>query len=60
MCQEELGAGVICQEEQGEGEIRRKKSLYVTFFIGASIRIGREIGCLPYAGFFKTFLKDSV
>ena len=28
------------------------KSLYVFFCIGASISIGREIGCLPYAGFF--------
>ena len=28
------------------GDAREKKS------IGATIRIGREIGCLPYAGFF--------
>jgi hypothetical protein len=26
--------------------------LYVFFCIGASISIGREIRCLPYAGFF--------
>ena len=25
---------------------------YVSFCIGVSIRIGREIRCLPYAGFF--------
>ena len=31
---------------EGEG-----KSLYVFFCIGASISIGREIWCLPYAGF---------
>ena len=31
---------------------KEKKSLYVSFCIGASIRIGREIRCLPYAGFF--------
>ena len=29
-----------------------EKSLYVLFCIGASISIGREIRCLPYAGFF--------
>ena len=29
-----------------------EKSLYVFFCIGASISIGREIWCLPYARFF--------
>ena len=29
-----------------------KKSLFVFFCISASISIGREIQCLPYAGFF--------
>mgnify|MGYP006892677704 CR=1 FL=1 len=29
---------------------------YVSFCIGVSIRIGREIRCLPYAGFFLKFL----
>ena len=29
-----------------------EKSLYVFFCVGASISIGREILCLPYAGFF--------
>ena len=28
-----------------------EKSLYVFFCVGASISIGREIRCLPYAGF---------
>ena len=28
------------------------KSFYVFFCVGASISIGREIRCLPYAGFF--------
>ena len=28
-----------------------EKSLYVVFCVGASISIGREIRCLPYAGF---------
>ena len=32
-----------------------EKSLYVFFCIGASISIGREIRCLPYAGFFLFF-----
>ena len=29
-----------------------EKSFYVYFYIGAYISIGREIRCLPYAGFF--------
>ena len=33
-----------------------EKSLYVFFCIGASISIGREIRCLPYAGIFFLFL----
>ena len=32
---------------------KEEKSLYVFFCVGASISIGREIRCLPYAGFFK-------
>ena len=32
-------------------------SLYVFFCIGASISIGREIRCLPYAGFFLLLMK---
>ena len=31
-----------------------EKSLYIFFSIGASISIGREIRCLPYAGSFST------
>ena len=31
-----------------------EKSLYVFFFVGASISICREIRCLPYAGFFSS------
>ena len=35
-------------------------ALYASFCIGASISIGREIRCLPYAGFlFHTSLKKS-
>ena len=30
-------------------------ALYASFCIGASISIGREIRCLPYAGFFIVF-----
>ena len=33
-------------------------SLYVSFCIGACISIGREIRCLPYAGFFLKFFKS--
>ena len=29
-----------------------KRALSVRFGIGASIRIGQKIQCLPYAGFF--------
>ena len=32
--------------------IEEERFLYVFFCIGASISIGREIRCLPYAGFF--------
>ena len=32
-----------------------EKSLYVFFCVGASISIGREIWCLPYAGFFSLY-----
>ena len=34
-----------------------EKSLYIFFCIGASISIGQEIRCLPYAFFFNTCLK---
>ena len=33
-----------------------EKSLYVFFCVGASISIGQEIWCLPYAGFFLEIL----
>ena len=33
--------------------------LYVFFCIGASISIGREIQCLPHAGFFLCWSKDT-
>ena len=33
--------------------IEEETFLYVFFCIGASISIGQEIRCLPYAGFFK-------
>ena len=39
-------------------EKRRKKSVYVFFCIGASICIGRESWCLPYAGFFLKMLAN--
>ena len=29
-----------------------EKPLYIFFCVGPSISIGREIRCLPYAGFF--------
>ena len=34
----------------------QKKFWYVSFCIGASIRIGPEIQCLPLAGFLVSFL----
>ena len=34
------------------------KSLYVFFCIGASFSIGREIRCLPYAGFLDCAYKS--
>ena len=33
-------------------EEEEKAMYFFFFFIGASISIGREIRCLPYAGFF--------
>ena len=33
--------------------LQKKMSISVRFGIGATIRIGREIQCLPYAGFLK-------
>ena len=35
-----------------------EKSLYVFFCIGASFSIGREIRCLPYAGFLDCAYKS--
>ena len=53
-------SAVQCSAVEGTAApnpLKQKKSLYVSFCIGVSIRIGREIRCLPYAGFFFYFFE---
>ena len=48
------GSAVECTAAQPrltKSPKEEEKSFYVFFCVGASISIGREIQCLPYAGF---------
>ena len=42
----------VLQQGSGGYTTRARRLLAGSFGIGASIRIGRELLCLPYAGFF--------